>query len=177
MLELARAIVAGGPRDLSYRFLFLDGEEAVREFWAGNDNTYGSRYHAKMLQRTVEFELVKGMVLLDMIADKHLRIWRDTSSSQDLLRLFLDSARELGLAKYMSGPAQGVSDDHLPFMRAGIPAVDLIDLEYGAQSGSNEWWHTSADTLDKCSPESLEITGRIVLATLPKLEARFRRRP
>ncbi len=175
VLELARGIVAGGPRDLSYRFLFLDGEEAIREFWAGNDNTYGSRYHAKMLQRTVEYDLVKVMVLLDMVGDKHLRLWRDTSSSQDVLRMFQKSAKELGLSKYMSGPAQAVRDDHLPFMRIGIPAVDLIDLDYGPESRNNDWWHTPEDTLEKCSAESLGITARIVLATIPKLEERYRR--
>ncbi|MFT4539208.1 MAG: glutaminyl-peptide cyclotransferase [Planctomycetota bacterium] len=175
VLELARAIVAGGPRDLSYRFLFLDGEEAVRFEWSGNDNTYGSRYHADKLKLTEEYDLIKALVLLDMIGDKHLRIWRDTNSSRELLQIFQASAKERGLAKYMSGPSLAVKDDHLPFMRAGIPSIDLIDLDYGPDSKNNDWWHTVEDTIDKCSSKSLKITGDIVLGALPRLENKYRR--
>ena len=176
VLELARAMVAGGARELTYRFLFLDGEEAVREYWAGNDNTYGSRYHAKMLMRRPEYDLVKACVLLDMIGDKHLRIWRDSNSSRPLYDMLLASAAERGLAKYMSGAESAVKDDHLSFMKVDIPSVDLIDLDYGPDSQSNDWWHTAEDTLDKCSPESLRITGEIVLGALPKFEKKFARK-
>ncbi len=66
-----------------------------------------------------------------------------------------------------------MSDDHLPFLRAGIPAVDLIDLEYGPD---RSYWHTPEDTLEHCSKESLGVIGRIVLLGLPRLEAWIRRR-
>ncbi len=50
-------------------------------------------------------------------------------------------------------------DDHVPFMRAGIPAVDLIDFEFGSAPGLNDFWHTEKDTLDKIEARSLEIVG------------------
>ena len=61
-------------------------------------------------------------------------------------------------------------DDHSPFVRVGIPAVDLIDYSFGF---ANLYWHSPNDTLDKISPESLKIVGEIVLKTLDKLAPRI----
>jgi Zn-dependent M28 family amino/carboxypeptidase len=60
-------------------------------------------------------------------------------------------------------------DDHEPFVEAGIPAVDLIDFTYGSKPGLNDYWHTEQDTLDKISPQSLEIVGRTSLRLLDSL--------
>ena len=57
----------------------------------------------------------------------------------------------------------GMTDDHEPFVQAGIPAIDLIDFEFGP---GNRWWHTQEDSLDKISPQSLKITGQTVLKLL-----------
>ncbi len=57
-------------------------------------------------------------------------------------------------------------DDHLPFMQAGMPAVNLIDFDYGSVPGKNDYWHTPADTIDKLSPRSLETVGRVVISML-----------
>jgi hypothetical protein len=62
-----------------------------------------------------------------------------------------------------------ILDDHQPFLDAGFPAVDLIDFEYGDTPGSNNYWHTPEDMLDKLSAESLAITGRIVLEMINQL--------
>jgi Zn-dependent M28 family amino/carboxypeptidase len=59
-----------------------------------------------------------------------------------------------------------VEDDHIPFLDAGIPAVDIIDLDYGP---GNSYHHTPDDTLDNVSVESLDKVGRLVLALLPRL--------
>ena len=59
-----------------------------------------------------------------------------------------------------------VEDDHVPFLKAGVPAVDLIDLEYAP-------WHTAEDTLDKVSARSMEVVGRVLTAALPKIESRL----
>jgi Zn-dependent M28 family amino/carboxypeptidase len=61
----------------------------------------------------------------------------------------------------------GYVDDHIPFVEAGVAAVDLLDLNYGPD---NSYWHTEKDTLEHCSPLSLTIVGRVVLATLADLE-------
>lgn len=172
LLELARVLAAGGPRPVTYRLAFFDGEEPFRDHWAGSDNTYGSRHHAAALRVSEEYERVRALVLLDMVGDEHLRLWRDSYSSRTLLEIFLEAARTEGLAQYFTGPARPVQDDHIPFLEIGIPSIDLIDLNYGPESRDNRWWHTPEDTLDHCSPASLEVVGRIVLAALPELERR-----
>lgn len=172
LLELARVLAQGPERRLSYRFLFVDGEEAVRWDWAGEDNCYGSRHHAERLLRGEDYERTKAVVLIDLVGDRDLRLWRDSNSDPELLAIFFDAARENGLGRYVDGRREPVKDDHLSFMRIGVRSVDFIDLEYGPD---NDWWHSPEDTLDKCSAESLGATGKIVLLGLPGLEALFAR--
>jgi hypothetical protein len=172
LLELARVLAKGGPRALTYRFLFLDGEEAVRWDWAGEDNTYGSRQHAQALKKAGLAAQVRALILLDMIGDKELKILRDTNSDRRLQSLIFEAARKEGLGAYVDGRAEEISDDHLRFRDLGIPCLDLIDLDYGPQ---NSYWHSPEDTLEHCSKESLAAAGKIVLAGLPGLESEFRR--
>ena len=77
------------------------------------------------------------------------------------------AAHRLGYAKYFLDSPTAVDDDHIPFVNAGVAAVDLIDFDYGPD---NSYWHTAKDTVDHCSPLSLTIVGRVVLATLADLE-------
>src|SRR5207249_11187267 len=112
---------------------------------------------------------VKAMILLDMVGDKDLVLERDLSSTPWLLDLVIKSAYELGYGKHIATLPKAMTDDHIPFVRDGIPAVDLIDYNFGFD---NLYWHSVNDTLDKVSPESLKITGEIVLKTLDKLGAK-----
>jgi hypothetical protein len=174
LLELARVLRTMEPGPYTYRVLFLDGEEAVREEWADPDNRYGSRYHAEQLKKSGEAANTAAFVLLDMVGDKDLRLERDSYSDKELQGIFFDAARALKLEKHVAtGAAQAIRDDHHSFLAIGVPAVDLIDLDYGP---SNAYWHTAEDTLDKCSQASLEVIGRITLAGLPALEANLAKR-
>lgn len=168
LLELARAIAAGPKRPVAYRFLFLDGEESQREEWVDPDNRYGSRHHAAKLVAEGRARSVRAFVLLDLVGDKDLCLWRESWSDRRLYEMVATAARSLGLGKHVGCTSQPVEDDHQMFLAVGIPSIDLIDFEYGPR---NRFWHTSEDTLDKCSAESLGIVGRIVLATLPAIEA------
>jgi len=172
LLELARVLVHSGPRELAYRFLFLDGEESLRWEWAGEDNTYGSRYHAAALKKSGRAERVRCCVLLDLVGDKDLRFLNEVYSDRRLTDLFIRAARKAGLGEHVDGRRAEARDDHLSFMAVGIPSIDLIDFDYGPD---NAYWHTKEDTLDKCSAKSLGITGRIVLAALPEIERTFAR--
>ena len=91
---------------------------------------------------------------------------RDTSSTPWLTDLVWATARRLGYgANFLDEPLP-VEDDHMHFLKASVPAVDLIDLDFPE-------WHTAGDTLDKVSARSLQIVGDVVLAALPEIEARL----
>ena len=173
VLELARVLAAGEPRSVTYRFLFVDGEEALRWEWHDPDNRYGSRHHVEQLVAAGLDQRVRACIVIDMVGDRELRLSRDSLSDPRLLEIFTRAAKAVGLGAFMRGPREEVRDDHLSFMAANIPSLDLIDLRYGP---GNSYWHTSRDTLDKCSAESLDVVGRIVLEALPMLENGFARR-
>jgi Zn-dependent M28 family amino/carboxypeptidase len=167
LLELARVL---SPRQMSFSlwFVFFDGEEAQRA-WSLTDSLYGSRYFVERLRASGQTGKIKAMILMDMVGDKDLVLEQDLNSTAWLMRLVRDSANELGYGRYLSANPKAIIDDHMPFIEAGIPAVDLIDYEFGP---NNRYWHTSEDTLDKISPRSMQRVGQIVLTTLEKLSGR-----
>ena len=176
LLELARVLASGPARPVTYRVVFFDGEEAVRSFWQDPDNRYGSRHHVAELERTGGLQRVRYMILLDMVGDRDLRLTRDTYSGRELIEAFFSAARANGLGRHLGGERESmpVKDDHQSFLTAGVESVDLIDFDYGPD---NSWWHSAEDTLDKCSRESLDAIGRIVLLGLPQVERMALRRP
>jgi hypothetical protein len=168
LLELARALAGhGGEREVTYRILFVDGEESIREEWTDPDNRYGSRHHVRRLQESGEIRRVRACVLLDLVGDADLRLSTESYSDTALREIFFDAARRIGLGKHVGGPRREIKDDHLSFMAANIPSVDLIDFEYGP---NNAYWHDRRDTIENVSADSLGVVGRIVLAGLPALE-------
>jgi Zn-dependent M28 family amino/carboxypeptidase len=164
LLELAR-VLAGQPRTDDVYLVWLDGEEAVRTEWAGDDNLYGSRHLAERWSKDGTAAKIKGLINVDMIGDKHLDIDQETNGNAALNRLVWTSASELGYAAYFTKNTRATEDDHIPFLKAGIPAIDLIDFDY-------EPWHTDEDTVDKLSAQSLEIVGTVVLDVIQRLERR-----
>lgn len=179
LLEIARVLKAQGQRKYTYQFAFFDGEEAFCEGWSecldGSDNTYGSRHMVDRLRASGDIKKVKAMILLDMIGDKDLTIPREESSSGWLVDVIWGMAAELGHQKEFPSRTFTVGDDdHMPFIRAGIPAVDIIDFEYGVGREDNRYWHTKDDTLDKLSPRSLKIVGDVVILSLTRIEAQIR---
>ena len=166
LIELGRVLAddVSGPYD--YWFLFFDGEEAFIE-WSAFDSTYGSRHLARKWKEDGTASKIRALILLDMIGDKDLDILYDTNSTKALMDLVFETAKKEGLESILSRYRGPIEDDHLPFLDIGIPSVDIIDLNYGP---GNSWHHTTEDTLDKISAESLEKTGRLVLALLSRLQ-------
>jgi glutaminyl-peptide cyclotransferase len=162
LLELAR-VFSQRRNAFSVWFVFFDGEEAQRE-WSETDSLYGSRHFVEKLKAAGQTRAIKAMVLMDMVGDRDLKLENDASSTSWLMGLVRRSAVELGYGKYLAASQKGMVDDHVPFIRAGIAAVDLIDYEYGFNI-----WHTPNDTLDKISPRSLKIVGDIVVRTVENL--------
>jgi Zn-dependent M28 family amino/carboxypeptidase len=169
LLELARAL-ARRKNDFTYWVVFFDGEEAMVEYSA-TDGLYGSRHLVQKLSASGELSRVQAMIVVDMVGDRNLNIYRDANSTAWLTDLVFGVARQLGYGRYFRDEPRAYEDDHLPFVRAGVSAIDLIDFEYGPR---NRYWHTPDDTVDKCSPQSLAIVGRVVLATLDELEKNSR---
>jgi len=167
LIELAR-VLSEERGTLDYWFVFLDGEEAFVD-WSTFDSTYGSRHLAKRWQQDGTAGRIRALILLDMIGDRNLDILKESHSTRWLSDLVWETAAKTGLQGILSRYAGAVEDDHLPFLEAGIPSVDIIDLNYGP---GNSFHHTTADTLDKVSPESMEKVGRLVLAVLGELQKR-----
>jgi glutaminyl-peptide cyclotransferase len=164
LLEMAR-VLKTRANPLTIELLFLDGEEAVAE-WQGTDNTYGSRHYVQVARRDGSLRSLKALVLVDMIGDRDLNLRRDGNSTRWLTDIIWNEARALKLGQYFLNDQFDVEDDHLPFVEAGVPSVDLIDMDYAA-------WHTPLDTLDAVSARSLQVVGDVVLAALPKIEKRL----
>lgn len=178
LLELARILATQkGAHDLSYRLAFFDGEEAFCAGWNdclnGQDNTYGSREMVAALRRSGAITGVKAMVLLDMVGDRDLVIPREENSTGWLVDVIWETARDLGHQRHFPDESHWMTDDHLPFLEAGIPSVDLIDFDYG--DGEKSYWHTREDTLDKIDARSLQIVGEVVLQSLPRISTQITR--
>jgi len=166
LIELARVLKAR-KNALTMVIVFLDGEEAVVE-WRGNDHTYGSRHYVEAARRANMLGSLKAMVLVDMIGDRNLGIRRDSNSTGWLTDVVWGAAARLKLDNYFLPATTTIEDDHLPFIAAGVPSVDIIDLDYEA-------WHTKGDTLEAVSARSLQVVGDVLLAALPQIEARLTR--
>ncbi len=147
LLELARTL----PQTESGQLwlVFFDGEDQGHiDDWGW---IQGSRAFAQSMP-----QVPSRVVILDMIGDADLQIYREKGSDSTLTDQIWQAAAELGYSDtFVNESKYSILDDHIPFLEAGIPAVDIIDFDY-------EWWHTTSDTADKVSSESLEIVGKTI---------------
>ena len=177
LIELAR-VLKSRPHQMTYEFVWFDGEEALCKGWddckdatGGPDNTYGSRYYVQAAQKDGSIATVKAMILLDMIGAKDLKVQRDKGMSADwLIDLVWNKAKAMGYQSTFLPTDYGVGgDDHEPFWKAGIPSLDIIDL------GDYPQWHNQVccDDLTHVAARSLQIVGDVLLASLPDIEKRL----
>ncbi len=148
LLGLARSM----PKDaVPVWLVFFDAEDNGRiEGW---DWILGSREFVK--NNPVQ---PRAVVVVDMIGDADLNIYREKNSNQAITDEIWKTARDLGYGdKFIDSYKYSMIDDHTPFLEAGLPAVDLIDFDY-------PYWHTTQDTPDKVSAESLKAVGDTLLA-------------
>lgn len=148
LLELARAL---DKDELDYEvwLTFFDAEDNGR--LDGWDYIAGSRFMAANL--AVRPEMV---IVADMIGDADQQIYKERNSSPELLDRIWGIAADLGYDDYFIPEYKWpILDDHMPFLEMGIPAADLIDFDY-------PYWHTTQDTADKISADSLERVGRVL---------------
>lgn len=167
LLEMGRTLCRRKNKNTIW-LVFFDGEEAIQQEMSQTDGTYGSRHLVQKLSADGDLSRVQAMILVDMIADKNLDIRRDMNSTPWLSDLMFKTADRLGYSRYfLKNQLTAIGDDHTPFVNAGVSALDIIDLDYGPE---NSFWHNAQDTLDKCSAQSLEVVGRVVMAMLEQLE-------
>ena len=107
-----------------------------------------------------------------MVGDRHLTVTIPRNSSAPLVSIAFAAARAEGIRTQFELSPYATLDDHVPFLQVGIPAIDLIDFDYGSEPGRNDYWHTPADTLDKLAPESLAVVGRVAVRMLNTLPPR-----
>lgn len=149
--ELARVL----PTDLqaSIWLVYFDAED--NGSMPGGEWILGSRAFVDSLQVKPD-----AVVIVDMVGDQDLNIFIEKNSTEELAAEIWRVAESLGYEKYFINQAKyQIVDDHLPFIQAGIAAVDIIDFDY-------QYWHTISDTVDKVSAESLGIVGEVVLEWL-----------
>lgn len=155
LLEIARVL----PRDLNIQvwLVFFDAEDNGGV--PGWDWILGSTAFVQQLTLRPE-----AAVILDMIGDADLDLYFERNSDGMLRSQIWEQAAALGYDAYFHpSPKYAILDDHSPFLAQGIPAVDLIDFDY-------PYHHTTADTLDKVSAESLKVVGDTVLTWLLHFE-------
>lgn len=158
LLEFAHQL-AEQPARIGVDLVLFDGEDYGKE---GQLEHYlmGSRYY---VQNQLE-PRAQQVILLDMVGDAELELRVDPVSYQSaphLISQIWSIAAELGYEAFTNRYGSPMYDDHVPFIRNGIPAIDIIDFNYPNED--TNYWHTHEDTPDKCSPESLEIVGNTVL--------------
>jgi Zn-dependent M28 family amino/carboxypeptidase len=159
-----RAQTAGSKKLDGYSvwLVFDDGEEAIQA-WSDSDSTYGTRHLAAKWGRDGTLGKIKAFILADMIGDKDLDIQHESQSTGWLVDIVAKAAKKFGYERYFFKTTMPVEDDHLPFVRRGVPSVDVIDLNYGP---NNSYHHTDKDTMDKISAKSLTIDGDVFLETI-----------
>jgi Zn-dependent M28 family amino/carboxypeptidase len=165
VLELGR-VLRGRQNAYTIELLFFDGEEAVNREWRDPDNTYGSKYYVKAARENGTLGGLKALILLDLVGDRQLNFRREANSTDWLVDIIWAAAKKLGHSQYFLPEDTPIEDDHIHFLRAGVPAADIIDLDYPA-------WHTAQDDLDAVSARSLQIVGDVVLESIPQIESRL----
>ncbi len=156
LLELA-AMMAERPPKLGVDLVFFDGEDG------GNGGGFsgwclGSSYYAAQMGTYCPLYVI----VIDMIGDRDLSIEREPNSwaaNPETVELVWETARRVGSSSFKDAFGAAMYDDHVPLLKAGVPAVLVIDSKY-------RYWHTIEDTPDKCSPESLEEVGRVLTALI-----------
>ncbi|MBN2091537.1 M28 family peptidase [candidate division KSB1 bacterium] len=157
LLEIANQLKLKAP-PYQVDIVLFDAEDAgvyqQNESWA-----LGSKEYAQALNSQ---NLPDFGILLDLIGDRNLEIYTEINSEMfapRLVKYVWKIAAQLGISEFIPQSQYQVQDDHLRLIEVGVPCIDIIDFDY-------PYWHTTHDTPDKCSPESLAKVGRVVLEVI-----------
>jgi glutaminyl-peptide cyclotransferase len=145
LIELARVL---DPKRLNtdIALVFFDGED--QGHLDGWDWSEGARFMAAHMEIPPA-----AVIIVDMVGDQDLQLYIEKNSDPELADEIWSIARKQGFSGFIAETRHAIIDDHLPFAQRGVPAVDIIDIEYPA-------WHTTRDTIDQISADSLYQVGR-----------------
>ena len=179
LLALADALKKTPPT-VGVDLLFVDGEdygtfEDINDTTKNKDVLIGSQYFANHLPP--DYKPMFG-VLWDMIGDKALQIFQEghsVTAAPEVVTRVWSTARELGYSKAFINEARGaITDDHVPLIRKGLRVIDVIDIDYCSDGGTDcagtdrYLHHTTQDTMDKISARSLQIVGDVALTLVTR---------
>lgn len=165
VIEVAWALESAGlPEGREIKFVLFDGEEPPGAIPASPAEFYRQGLRGSRAYVAAHPDETEAMVLLDYVGHKGLKLTREETSTPWLWKRLVEASEKVGAGRYFSNETSGgILDDHAPFLRAGVPAIDLIDWRYPGQ--------TLADGLDKISPQSLEAVGNTVAQLATELRA------
>ncbi len=156
LLELARTLPANLDKQIWLVFIDAEDDGDIN----GYDWLLGSRWFVQQLTQTYSKEnYPDAAIIIDMIGDKNLDLFYETNSNAALNQEIWKTASNLGYTQFTPRSKFNMLDDHTPFLEAGIPAVDIIDFDFPP-------WHTTSDTADQVSAESLNAVGSTLLSWL-----------
>lgn len=162
LLELARVMKDKKP-DVGVDILFVDAED-----WGADDEeeswALGTQYWAK--NPHVKGYKAKYGILLDMVGASDAQFYHEGFSMQcapDVVEKVWSIAGDSGYSNHFKSMEYGAAtDDHVFIIRGGIPCIDIIDMRPGTSGGFYPYWHTTGDTIDKISPETLKAVGQTI---------------
>lgn len=181
MIEMARVLCGAGAKQPNAVWIaFLDGEEDQTNFtnaeqakttWNDPDTTYGSRELAARMSVSGDIKKVRAVILADMIGQKNLRVQPEANSTKWLADLVWKTGDRLHYENvFVPKEESGVTDDHGPFLKRGVPSVDIIEADWLT---GYPYWHTTEDTMDKLSPRSFAVVGYVILESISALQQKF----
>ena len=173
LIELGAYFRTHPPQGYSVWLLFDDGEEAVQS-WTESDSLYGTKHEAAKWYSDGTAKRIKAVLIADMIGDKDLNILEEMQSTQWLRALFEKAAINTRHTANVFKTQAEEEDDHLPFLQRGMPALDVIDVDYGPHTASmpDGYHHTAQDTIDKIGPQSLQISADLFLESIRLINQR-----
>jgi len=167
LIAIGQYLRAHPPQGYGVWLVFDDGEEAVKE-WSESDSLYGTRHLAAKWDADGTLKRVKAVLIADMIGDKDLNILEEQQSTGWLRATFRQAAVNTRHGANVYQTQGDEEDDHMPFLQRGVPALDVIDVDYGPRTSSmpDGYHHTAKDTIDKISAQSLQTSADLFLETI-----------
>jgi Zn-dependent M28 family amino/carboxypeptidase len=173
LIALGEYFRAHPPQGYGVWLVFDDGEEAVEQ-WSASDSLYGTKHLAAKWYADGTIRKIKALLVADMIGDKDLDILEEEQSTGWLRDLLRQAAANTHHSANVFKTEGAEEDDHLPFLKRGVPSLDIIDVDYGPHTAAmpDGYHHTAEDTIDKISARSLQVSADLFMEMIRLIDKR-----